>query len=503
MKPELLFNGLSAAASRPSPLSSRSGSDAQVLPFERVIRQVGSPGQEGKDLTIEKTAKASEGTRQGEKTENTPPDPSLAVLTALLSTGLPGNQQGPAGPVAGSSAGALPHATAVDDLARTLIARAIVVPSSDGLPRESLPNLDAIGAVNAEARRLPLLAATQALTTITHLPTAAESDESGSWTQPLESTVHPALTSSQADEIGTSLADPPLAKTVSSMSGAVQLPAVTEPQAGTKSLMSESESLIRVEASGTQQAAALAVRDGGAKPDVRQAVRGQKIDASKAYTVHTNGAVAGRATDAGMADLPVTGAGQTDTDDLIDDNRTAEGGHALPEKSHDQSSVRNGDANGIEKFVVETSGAKARASEDALIGSVKGNAALPMETRSSITAGGTPTVRLEVSPPEIGRVHVRVALSDGAVYANVRTDQADVRDFLLRNQERLHQTLGAYGLDMGSFQVEVGGRGPQSQDFGLRQEWWAPSNRSDESVALEEPTSARTALDDRLLNLFA
>lgn len=512
MKPELLFNSLSAPSSGAGRSSSRQESDGQAGSFEKVIHQVGSAGREGNDLKIEKTAKASEGTPQGEVTENTPSDPSLAALSAFLSMVLSGNQQAPAGPVTGSSAGAPAHATAVDDLARTLIARAIVAPSRDELPKESLPNLDAIRAVNAEAQHLPLLAATQGLTSMTHLPTVAERDESGSWPQSFLSAVQPALASSQAEEFGTTLTGTPLAKAVSSTTGEGQPPVTAELQAGITPLISDataqggqwSESQMDVEASETQQAAALAARDTGGKVDARQAGRGQKIDASKAYPVYTNGAVAAKGTDAGMTELAVAGADQTDTDDLIDDNRTAEGGHALHEEAHDQSSVRSGDANhGIEKFVVETNGARGSAREDVQVGPVKGSAALPVEMRSPVDAGGTATIRLEVSPPDIGRVHVRVALSDGAVYANVRTDQSDVRDFLLRNQERLHQALGAYGLDVGSFQVEVGGRGQQGHDFGWRQESWTPSNRTDEPVQLERPASARTALDDRLLNLFA
>lgn len=130
-------------------------------------------------------------------------------------------------------------------------------------------------------------------------------------------------------------------------------------------------------------------------------------------------------------------------------------------------------------------------------------AVLPLEADFPTKPTGTPTIRLEVSPPDMGRVQVRVSVTDQSVYASVVTDHASVRDLLLRQQDRLQDALGAYGLGMGSFNVEVGQQGQQRSEWGEQ-----PDPRTLARLAAEVPKPAVEAVaargwDDQGLNLFA
>ena len=130
-------------------------------------------------------------------------------------------------------------------------------------------------------------------------------------------------------------------------------------------------------------------------------------------------------------------------------------------------------------------------------------AVLPLEADAPTKPSGTPTIRLEVSPPDMGRVQVRVSVTDHSVYTNVVTDQASVRDLLLRQQDRLQDALGAYGLGMGSFNVEVGQQGQQRSEWGGQ-----PDPRTLARLAAEVPKPTADAVaargwDDQGLNLFA
>lgn len=73
-------------------------------------------------------------------------------------------------------------------------------------------------------------------------------------------------------------------------------------------------------------------------------------------------------------------------------------------------------------------------------------------------------VKLELSPPEVGHVQVRVALAEQTVYATVATERVELRNFLLNHQAQIQAGLQAYGLDVGSFQVEVDARHQDGAD---------------------------------------
>ena len=110
-----------------------------------------------------------------------------------------------------------------------------------------------------------------------------------------------------------------------------------------------------------------------------------------------------------------------------------------------------------------------------------------------------PSVNLEVSPPEVGRVRLHVALAGERVYASVITEHAGVRDYLLAEQPRLEGGLSARGLEMGGFQVAV-----EHQDAGERDKRQPPPS----TPVVEPPSEERDmprhrGIQVNVLSLFA
>lgn len=69
---------------------------------------------------------------------------------------------------------------------------------------------------------------------------------------------------------------------------------------------------------------------------------------------------------------------------------------------------------------------------------------------------GTPSVRLDMLTDEGLPVQVHVSVVHQTVYARVVTPQAEMQDFLTRNQSKLETQLQQQGLEMGSFVVDSG-----------------------------------------------
>lgn len=92
-------------------------------------------------------------------------------------------------------------------------------------------------------------------------------------------------------------------------------------------------------------------------------------------------------------------------------------------------------------------------------------------------------VAFEVSRPDLGHVHVRVAVRNDLVHAHLSSDRPDVAHYLAGGHDRLQSALQANGLEMGHFRVDIdrhgAGRsfhqGPSyGQDHGWRSEKPAP-----------------------------
>ena len=121
-----------------------------------------------------------------------------------------------------------------------------------------------------------------------------------------------------------------------------------------------------------------------------------------------------------------------------------------------------------------------------------------------------PSVNLEVSPPEVGRVRLHVALAGERIYASVITEHAGVRDYLLAEQPRLEGGLSAKGLEMGSFQVAVEHQEAGNRDKRNPLEWGqnlsdrdASRTRVIETPSEERGVSSHREIQVNVLSLFA
>jgi len=80
------------------------------------------------------------------------------------------------------------------------------------------------------------------------------------------------------------------------------------------------------------------------------------------------------------------------------------------------------------------------------------------EARTPILAR---SVVFEVTQPDLGRVNVRVAMTNDLVHTHLSSDRPDVGQYLVNGQDRLQAALQASGLDMGQFRVHVDRQGAQ------------------------------------------
>jgi len=119
----------------------------------------------------------------------------------------------------------------------------------------------------------------------------------------------------------------------------------------------------------------------------------------------------------------------------------------------------------------------------------------------------TRSVVFEVAQPDLGRVNVRVAMTNEMVHAHLSSDRSEVGQFLLNGQDRLQAALQANGLEMGQFRVDLdrqsAGRSfqqehPQDQ----KHTWhWNPGHVQGDSAT--EFHDVRPARPRGMLNLVA
>ena len=69
------------------------------------------------------------------------------------------------------------------------------------------------------------------------------------------------------------------------------------------------------------------------------------------------------------------------------------------------------------------------------------------------------SVVFELAQPDIGRINVRIALTQDLVHARLLSDRPEVGQFLINGQDRLQSALQASGLDLGQFRVDVSRQG--------------------------------------------
>jgi flagellar hook-length control protein FliK len=69
------------------------------------------------------------------------------------------------------------------------------------------------------------------------------------------------------------------------------------------------------------------------------------------------------------------------------------------------------------------------------------------------------SVVFEIAEPDLGRINIRVAMTNELVHAHLLSDRSDVGQFLLNGQDRLQSALQSNGLEMGQFRVDIDRQG--------------------------------------------
>lgn len=80
---------------------------------------------------------------------------------------------------------------------------------------------------------------------------------------------------------------------------------------------------------------------------------------------------------------------------------------------------------------------------------------------------GNYDVRLELKPPELGRVEIRVEMRDGVLHAHLRAEQPAAAMALRDSLTQLRDHLAGHGVQAGTLDVDTNGAGGQRQGLDL------------------------------------
>jgi len=107
------------------------------------------------------------------------------------------------------------------------------------------------------------------------------------------------------------------------------------------------------------------------------------------------------------------------------------------------------------------------------------------------TTNGTYTLRLELKPPELGRVEMRVEMKDGVLSASIHTDHEGSAQLVRDALSDLRDLLNRGGIHTGDLTVSDGGVGPGSRDARDTQSS-APATSTDLSAPSDDATTVGT-----------
>ena len=79
-------------------------------------------------------------------------------------------------------------------------------------------------------------------------------------------------------------------------------------------------------------------------------------------------------------------------------------------------------------------------------------------------ADGTYQIRIEMRPPELGRVDMRVEMRDGVIHASIHTEHAQTADLVRAALDDLRARLDADGVRSGQLTVDAQGAGTSGRD---------------------------------------
>jgi flagellar hook-length control protein FliK len=132
----------------------------------------------------------------------------------------------------------------------------------------------------------------------------------------------------------------------------------------------------------------------------------------------------------------------------------------------------------------------------------------PHNISDSLPQLSSRSVVFEVAQPDLGRINVRVAMTNDLVHTHFSSDRSDMGHFLMTGQDRLQSALQASGLDMGQFRVDIDRQSAgRSFEHGQRQEqgrtWQQNPGGSDGDHRPAELHDGRGIRSHGMLNLVA
>jgi len=115
---------------------------------------------------------------------------------------------------------------------------------------------------------------------------------------------------------------------------------------------------------------------------------------------------------------------------------------------------------------------------------------------------GSYQIKIEMRPPELGRVDMRVEMRDGVVHASIHTERSDTADLVRSALDDLRSRLDSDGLRSGQFTVDsqgagTSGRGDQSANPDRVDDTAAGATEAP-AVAPTTTTASNSLLDVRI-----
>jgi len=107
------------------------------------------------------------------------------------------------------------------------------------------------------------------------------------------------------------------------------------------------------------------------------------------------------------------------------------------------------------------------------------------------TTNGTYTLRLELKPPELGRVEMRVEMKDGVLSASIHADREGSAQLVRDALSDLRDLLNTGGIQTGDLTVSDGGVGSGSRDARDTQSS-APTTSSEATLPSDDATTVGT-----------
>lgn len=107
------------------------------------------------------------------------------------------------------------------------------------------------------------------------------------------------------------------------------------------------------------------------------------------------------------------------------------------------------------------------------------------------TRQGTHNIELELSPAELGKISMRLEVRDGTVSAEIRTENSEARDLLNSGLAELKRNLEVHGIELDSFDVQLGGGGFEE---GNSESWQSVQQQTFRGRATEQEAPTDTAV---------